>query len=52
MPVYFLMRDIKGVDPDGRGSGEELGGVENFGSPCLMEQGFFGGAENFGGTGP
>jgi hypothetical protein len=26
MPAYFLRRDSKGVDPDGRGSGEELGG--------------------------
>ena len=25
---YFLMKDRKGVDLDGRGGGEELGGVE------------------------
>lgn len=27
-PVCFLMRDIKGVDLDWKGSGEELGRVE------------------------
>jgi hypothetical protein len=29
LEVYsFLMRDSKGVNPDRRGGGEELGGVE------------------------
>lgn len=27
-PVYFQMRDRKEADPDGRGSGEKLGGEE------------------------
>lgn len=27
-PVYFPMRDRKGMDADGRGGGEELGRVE------------------------
>lgn len=27
-PICFLMREKKGVDSDGRGSGEELGEVE------------------------
>lgn len=27
-PVCFLMRDKKWVDPDGKGCGEELGGVD------------------------
>lgn len=28
MPVCFIMRHRKGVDPDGRGDEKELGGVE------------------------
>lgn len=28
MPLYSLMRDRKGVEPDGRGGGEELKEVE------------------------
>jgi hypothetical protein len=28
MSVYFLRRDRKGVDPDGRGCGEGVGGAE------------------------
>jgi hypothetical protein len=28
MPLYFLVRAIKGVDPDGRGGGREMGRVE------------------------
>lgn len=34
-PVSFLMRKRKGMDPDGKGGGEDLGGGEDVGQTVI-----------------